>query len=90
MGAPNLRYLHLDERDKIGYTLKCMGAGFWALRQSDFRAALEEMVYEGGDADTNAAVAGALLGCKLGMKALPKSWMKNLLHKQWLDRILAK
>ena len=38
--------LRLDDSDKIGYTYKCMGAGFWALRQNDFRAALEAIAYE--------------------------------------------
>ena len=37
MAAHTLRFLQLDERHCIGYTLKCMGAGFWALRQTDFR-----------------------------------------------------
>ena len=37
-----------------------------------FCQALEDIAYEGGDADTNGAVAGALLGCKLGKAGLPK------------------
>lgn len=28
------------------------------------------------DSDTNAAVAGALLGCKLGYSKLPQDWLK--------------
>ena len=40
---------------------------------------------QGGDADTNGAVAGALLGCKLGTSALPPSWLNELKHKDWLD-----
>ena len=39
-----------------------------------------------GDADTNGAVAGALLGCKLGASQLPESWLNGLAHKDWLDR----
>lgn len=46
MFCKSLDDLHLDEGDKIGYTYKCMGAGFWALRQNDFRAALEAIAYE--------------------------------------------
>ncbi|CAG2237704.1 unnamed protein product [Mytilus edulis] len=34
---------------------------------------------------SNACVGGALLGCKLGMSALPESWLTKLLHKDWLD-----
>lgn len=85
MYADSLEKLKLDEDGKIGYTYKCMGAGFWALRQHDFRASIEAITYEGGDADTNGAVAGALLGCKLGTSALPPSWLNELKHKDWLD-----
>ena len=40
---------------------------------------------QAGDADTNGAVAGALLGCKLGASKLPDSWLNGLKHKDWLD-----
>ncbi|KAK3596757.1 hypothetical protein CHS0354_038756 [Potamilus streckersoni] len=82
----NLSKLKLDEEDAIGYTYKCLGAGFWALKQNDFQQALQEIVMSGGDADTNAAVAGALLGCKLGSrKHVPKTWLE-LKHRNWLDQ----
>ncbi|XP_046563707.1 uncharacterized protein YegU-like [Haliotis rubra] len=80
-----IKNLKLCELGKIGYTYKCMGCGLWALKQKDFRKALQTIVMEGGDADTNGAVAGALLGCKLGMSALPVSWVSKLKHKDWLD-----
>ena len=35
---------------------------------------------------SNAAVAGALLGCKFGYDALPKDWVKGLKEKKWLDK----
>lgn len=44
--------------------------------------------FQGGDADANAAAAGAVLGCKLGLDAIPKSWIDSLLHRTWLDSIL--
>ncbi|XP_067683812.1 ADP-ribosyl-[dinitrogen reductase] glycohydrolase-like [Haliotis asinina] len=83
-----IKDLELCEERKIGYTYKCLGCGFWALKQKDFRKALQTIVMEGGDADTNGAVAGALLGCKLGMPALPVSWVSKLIHKDWLDEKL--
>lgn len=46
-------------------------------------------VFQGGDADTNCAVAGALLGCKLGVSKIPDSWLKGLCHKEWLDKQIA-
>ena len=88
MYARSLSELQLATGNAIGYTFKCLGAGFWALRQNDYRTALEAIVYEAGDADTNGAVAGALLGCKLGFKALPKPWLDDLRYRKWLDDII--
>ncbi|XP_071083956.1 uncharacterized protein [Haliotis cracherodii] len=85
-----IQKLKLCEERKIGYTYKCLGCGFWALKQKDFRKALQTNVMEGGDADTNGAVAGALLACKLGMSALPVSWVSKLIHKDWLDEKIKK
>ncbi|KAI8503647.1 hypothetical protein Bbelb_186180 [Branchiostoma belcheri] len=89
MDPRQLQELQLDAPGVIGYTYKTLGAGFWALRQNDFRTAIERITMEAGDADTNAAVAGALLGCKLGMKSLPETWLK-MPHKNWLDRQISK
>ncbi|XP_033106592.1 uncharacterized protein LOC117108617 isoform X2 [Anneissia japonica] len=86
MFANSLDELNLAEVGKIGYTYKCLGAGFWAFRQDNFRDAIEAITMEAGDADTNGAVAGALLGCKLGAAALPASWRDQLKHKTWLDK----
>ena len=41
-----------------------------------------------GDADANGAKAGTLLGCKLGLGAIPRSWRENLAHKEWLDSLM--
>lgn len=46
---------------------------------------IREIVREGGDADTNAAVAGALLGCYLGIEAVPRSWMTAMPYTTWLE-----
>ena len=43
MYAKKLTPLALDEQKAIGYTYKCLGAAFWALKQSDFRKALEKI-----------------------------------------------
>jgi len=92
MLATKLDDLHLDEGGKIGYTLKCVGSGFCLLRANDFHDAITELALEGGDADTNCAIAGALLGCKLGYSALPKIWLNNMPYRDWLmkrvDRFL--
>ena len=41
---------------------------------------------QAGDADTNGAVAGALLACKLGLSEIPASWMNGLLHREWFEK----
>lgn len=86
----NLSDLALGEKEKIGYTLKTLGAGFWALKQNDFRSTISDIIHEGGDADTNGAVAGALLGTKLGFSKLPQSWLKGLLNKEVLEEKIQK
>ncbi|CAB3981295.1 Hypothetical predicted protein [Paramuricea clavata] len=86
MFAESLDKLELDSPQAIGYTFKCMGAGFWAFRQKDFREAIQAITMEAGDADTNCAVAGALLGCKVGFHKLPKSWVNGLCNRGWLDK----
>jgi len=62
-------------KSKIGYTYKTLGAGFWALRNltetKDFGKSLDPILAAGGDVDTNAAVAGALLGAALGLTQMP-------------------
>lgn len=85
MSCCKLEQLKLAEPGKIGYTYKSMGSGFWALKQDNFRKAIQKIVMEGGDADSNACVAGAMLGCKLGLAAIPESWKTGLKHQRWLD-----
>lgn len=46
MFAATLKDLELDASEQIGYTLKCLGAGFWAFRQEDFREAIEAITME--------------------------------------------
>ncbi|KAK3704244.1 hypothetical protein RRG08_062391 [Elysia crispata] len=85
MNCTKLKLLQLDEQDRIGFTYKCLGAAFWALKQKDFQKALIKVLMAGGDADTNSAVAGAVLACKLGVSAIPQPWLDGLVHKEWLD-----
>ncbi|XP_076447850.1 ADP-ribosylarginine hydrolase Tri1-like [Babylonia areolata] len=88
MFASSLKDLQLNEVGRTNFTLKTVGAAFWAFRQKDFRSAIQDIVMEGGDADANAAVAGALLGCKLGLSAIPHSWIESLVNRRWLDGLM--
>ena len=42
-------------------------------------------VAAGGDTDTNGAVAGALMGARMGYAALPETWVTGLLNKELLE-----
>lgn len=95
-----LEELDLDEglddpdypgRPPIGYTYKTMGIGFWALRQVatglSFEEVLQEVLWEGGDSDTNGAVAGALMGAALGFDAIPEEWTSGIYASDRLEEI---
>ena len=43
-----------------------------------------KIVLLGGDADTNAAVAGAILGAKFGICHIPEEWKDGLLYASML------
>lgn len=49
-----------------------------------FDQLMVELIMEGGDADTNGAAAGALLGAYLGYANLPSHWKLGLIHSEWL------
>ena len=62
-----------------GFCLFTAGVAFQALvNGGDAEAELRRVVSLGGDADTNAAVAGALLGARDGVAGLPKVWLERL------------
>ncbi len=76
---PDIACLQLGEKRKRGYTLKAMGAALWALwHPIDFTEGLVTVVNEGGDADTNGAPAGAILGARFGYNAIPAEYTEGL------------
>jgi len=40
----------------------------------------------GGDTDSNAAVAGALLGCRHGRASVPGEWLEPLWERERIER----
>lgn len=84
--SPDIANLNLGEPEHMGYTLKTMSAGFWALQHAEsYRDGILKIIHEGGDADTNAAVAGAILGAKFGYHSIPVEWINELAYKRELD-----
>ncbi|KAJ4321625.1 hypothetical protein N0V94_002825 [Neodidymelliopsis sp. IMI 364377] len=49
-----------------------------------FEDLMVDLIMEGGDADTNGAAAGAILGAYLGYANLPPHWKRGLAHNKWL------
>lgn len=84
----DIESLELDEPSSIGYTLKALGSALWCLfHANDFEEGLLRVVNEGGDADTNAAVACAMLGAKFGYTSIPQKYTDGLTRKNDLMRI---
>ena len=78
--------LRVDGWDQ-GYTIVTTRIALAALFGGEpFAEALVSVVNRGGDADTNGAVAGALLGARDGYEAIPRPWREGLLAH---DEILA-
>lgn len=63
----------------IGWVLVALQSAFYQLLHApDFRSALVDIVSSGGDTDTNAAIAGALLAILYGGDSIPRSWLVSV------------
>jgi ADP-ribosylglycohydrolase len=69
-----------DYHTNAGWVLVALQNAFYrALRASSFEEGVVATVMSGGDTDTNAAIAGALLGAIHGMAAIPSRWRETVL-----------
>jgi ADP-ribosylglycohydrolase/fructose-1,6-bisphosphatase/inositol monophosphatase family enzyme len=62
-----------------GWVLVALQNAFYCLHELDFEEALVQSVGRGGDTDTNAAIAGALLGALYGREKIPSRWIYPVL-----------
>jgi ADP-ribosyl-[dinitrogen reductase] hydrolase len=70
-----------------GFCLYTAGLGLQTLvRGGSFEDELRRVVALGGDTDTNAAVAGALLGSVAGASALPAHWVSRLADRTEIQK----
>jgi ADP-ribosylglycohydrolase len=82
----NISELYLDEQNSMGYTLKALSAGLWAYFNSyNFEIGILKVVNQGGDADTNACIAGSLLGAKFGFSSIPEKYINGLNNRAFLE-----
>ena len=71
---------------QIGYVLTTLRVAFWAALSADtFEQAIVSAANLGGDADTNAAVAGALAGGRFGASQIPQRWLEPLLARDHIS-----
>lgn len=62
-----------------GYCVHTMQTAIWSLVNAmSFEAGVANMVRIGGDTNTQAALAGAMLGAKFGLRAIPDRWQAPL------------
>lgn len=84
-----IRALGLQDENSMGYTLKTLAASLWAYwNASSFEEGLLAVVNAGGDADTNAAVACAILGAKFGYDSIPREYIEGLIYREELDEVV--
>lgn len=69
-----------------GFCLFTAAVGLQAVvRGGGFEEGLRRVVSLGGDTDANAAVAGALLGARVGRAALPAEWLARLVDGEAIE-----
>ena len=85
----DINLLELDKNSQ--YTFKQLGCVFWALQEAlnekSYHEIISRITREGGDADTNCAVVGGVIGALFGYEKLPESLKSNLAYFSVLDDI---
>jgi ADP-ribosylglycohydrolase len=71
--------LPISRAGEAGYVVHCIEIAFWfVMHDRTLEDSLIYLAQAGGDTDTNAAVAGALLGARYGEVALPPRWVDQI------------
>jgi ADP-ribosyl-[dinitrogen reductase] hydrolase len=73
--------------EEMGACWTTLAVGLYALDTiDDYEHGVLWAIGLGGDTDTNAAVAGALLGCRHGPDAIPERWLEPLQQRERIER----
>jgi len=73
---------------EAGYVVHCVEIAFWFVTHDrTLEEALIFLAQAGGDTDTNAAVAGALLGARYGEAGLPPQWVEQVIGAEGIARL---
>ncbi len=88
LAIPDAIESRIDEERLSGHTYLCMQAALWCIdADDDLEAALIRIVNAGGDTDTNAAVAGAVLGARYGASAIPERWLSCIPQRERIESL---
>jgi hypothetical protein len=87
----SLEDLCLDDNSRDSF--KCLSTAIYCLTRhvpsqcetEYFKKMLIDVVMQGGEADTNATVAGAMLGARFGYSQLPTEWVVGMKRWEWLE-----
>lgn len=78
--TPDVERVDLDLRRTAGFVRVAFRLAFWHLVHTpSWRDAVVDVASRGGDADTNGAIVGALLGARDGVSAIPRAWIDRVL-----------
>lgn len=73
-------YGELHVHSTAGFVRVALRLAFWHLVHTpSWRDAVVDVASRGGDADTNGAIVGALLGARDGAAAIPEAWIERVL-----------
>ncbi len=80
--------LPIARAGEAGYVVHCVEIAFWFVTHDrSLEEALIALAQAGGDTDTNAAVAGGLLGARYGEVALPPRWVDQITGSQGIAQL---
>lgn len=78
-----LSLLEYYDHNPGGWTVYTTRLALLALLEAtDFRSGVEDVIRLAGDADTNGAVSGTLLGARFGTREIPSAWL-SILREKW-------
>lgn len=83
--------LDLDNETTYMSTVKAMCAALWAMwHYKDPMEAVDRVIHEGGDSDTNGALTLGLFGLKYGVNRLPGDKIENLVGRERVSDIIVR
>jgi ADP-ribosyl-[dinitrogen reductase] hydrolase len=90
-----VRRVPLEKRDALpvtgdnaGYVVHCVEIALWfAYHEPKLERGLIWLANAGGDTDSNAAVAGALMGARDGEAAIPDRWLESIPQVERITRL---